>query len=249
VNRVWDRTEFLGRRQATYYADVLECHPRHDLPSCIKYRRRHRIAIRPGEGVDYHWLFEKHEADYLVDLARELGFCGERPPIRKLIGDSGHGLTVAPNTIAIGIGYYKGLRADGRDWSDRHWGNANFIELCKRLKTLGYCPVLVGDQKDWERDGHLLGAQGIKSICGKLTLPQVVDFLSKCQAFIGNDTGLMHVAASVDIPTIGIFVNTNSVKSYPLGTRCVALGGERGPMAYTIGVRTVLDTLEKMVQS
>jgi hypothetical protein len=244
VNKVWDRAELQARHTPVYYGDVLECHPRHDLPLCVKYRRRLRIAIRPTPGLDYHWLFEKHEAEYLLDLARALGYVGARPPIRKLVGNAGHGLVVPPQTIAIGIGYYKGLRADGRDWSDRHWGNANFLELCRRLEAQGHRPVLVGDQKDFERDGHFLADAGVESICGKLTLSQFVDYLGKCRAYIGNDSGLMHIAASVGIPTVGIFVSTNSVKSYPLGAWCVALGGDQGPRRYEISVSRVLQALK-----
>lgn len=246
VNKIWDKTEFISLRKNMYYYIVLECHPRHDLPQNIKYRRRQRIAIYPRSGIDYHWLFKKHEVEYLLDMARGLGYEGSRPPLRKLIGDSNYMFSFSPNMVAIGIGYYKGLRADGRDWSDRHWGNESFLQLCQTLQQSGFRPVLVGDARDHEKDGRSLTACGIESICGKLSLSQVIDFLSHCYAFIGNDTGLMHMAASVEIPTIGLFVHTSSIKSRPLGTHCIAMGGIHGEQHYAISVEDVMAAFKKL---
>lgn len=241
INQVWDMNKLKERTDRLFYSHVLECHPRHYIPHCIKYHKRYRIGINQEDGLDYHWCFNKHESDYLLDLARNIGYKGTRPEIRKLVGDKNHGLTIQPNTVAIGIGYSKGKRPDGRDWSDRHWGNENFTKLCTRLVEHKFHPVLVGDIKDFNHDGHILYEAGIDSICGKLSLPQIVDYISKCYAYIGNDTGLMHIAASVNIFTIGIFVTTNSIKSYPLCPRCIAIGGDRGKRFYDIDVDQIWD--------
>jgi len=247
INKVWDRTELASRTELLYCHTVLECHPRHELPSNVKYQRRLRISIRIQSGLDYHWHFAKHESEYLLDLARQLGYIGARPPLRRPPGASNYDFSFSDNMIAIGIGYAKTLRADGRDWRDRHWGTENFLELCLKLKSLGFRPILVGDQKDFDRDGVPLAQQGVESVCGKLSLAQIIDFIGRCRAFIGNDTGLMHVAATTGVPTIGIFVNTNSVKSYPLGNQCIALGGNHGPKTYKIKPQQVLSSLNSFI--
>lgn len=249
IHKIWNRDELAALGRNIHYRTVLECHPRHDLPKNIKYQQRKRIAINPQPGVDYHWLFEKHEAEYLLDMARGLGYHGERPPLRKLSGNANYEFPLSENMVAVGIGYYKGLRADGKDWSDRHWGNENFLALCGQLKALGFRPVLVGDQKDFDRDGKELAEQGIESICGKLSLPQVMHFISRCRAFVGNDTGLMHVAAALEIPTLGIFVHTNSVKSYPLGKQSLAIGGDAGAKQYDISADEALIYFKRLTGS
>jgi hypothetical protein len=248
INKVWDRMEFDAKQESVLYNTVLDCHPRHELPRNIKYQNRLRICIHTQPGLDYHWNFSKHESEYLLDLARRMGFKGVRPGLRKLTGDPHYVFDFSNNMVAIGIGYYKGLRADGRDWSDRHWGNENFLELCGKLRTLGFRPILVGDQKDFEHNGAWLAQRGIESICGKLSLPQVVDFIGHCRAFIGNDTGLMHVAAAQGIAVIGIFVSTNSIKSYPMGSQAVALGGDQGRKYYKITVEQVFKTFGSMTE-
>ena len=39
----------------------------------------------------------------------------------------------------------------------------------------------------------------------KLSLRELVTFLSVCDLFIGHSTGPLHIAAAVGIPTIGLF--------------------------------------------
>ena len=43
------------------------------------------------------------------------------------------------------------------------------------------------------------------NFCGKLNLIEVIAHLKKCKIFIGNDSGLMHIASASGIPTLGLF--------------------------------------------
>ena len=45
----------------------------------------------------------------------------------------------------------------------------------------------------------------VKNLCGKLNLIEVAAHLKKCKIFIGNDSGLMHIASASGIPTLGLF--------------------------------------------
>jgi len=244
IANIFDSEDISRIGNNLIYEYVFECHPRHELPANIKYRHRLRIPVKPGGAIEYYWKFHKHEADYLLTMAEKLGYSGKRPPLRKLAGDRSCPIEAHANTVAIGIGYYKGV---GKDWKNRHWGNENFRSLCAKLIDMGFKPVLIGDSKDQETDGRFLETENIESLCGKLPLPKLIYFISRCAAFIGNDTGLMHAAASQNIPVIGIFVTTNSIKSYPLGDRCLAIGGDKGRKYYNIPVETVISEFKKLI--
>ena len=43
--------------------------------------------------------------------------------------------------------------------------------------------------------------------------------IEKCALFITNDSGLMHVAAALDVPLIAVFGSTDPVATGPLGSR------------------------------
>jgi heptosyltransferase-2 len=45
--------------------------------------------------------------------------------------------------------------------------------------------------------------------------------MARCRLFISNDSGLMHVASALGIPTIAIFGSTNPVTTGPAGIKTV----------------------------
>ncbi len=50
---------------------------------------------------------------------------------------------------------------------------------------------------------------------GKTDLGEAISLIKKCDLFITNDSGLMHVAAALDVPLIAIFGSTNPITTGP----------------------------------
>jgi heptosyltransferase-2 len=48
---------------------------------------------------------------------------------------------------------------------------------------------------------------------------QLAALLALCDGFVGNDSGAMHVAAALGVPTVGIFGSTRPDRTAPLGAR------------------------------
>ena len=42
-------------------------------------------------------------------------------------------------------------------------------------------------------------------LVGKVDLPAAAACLARCDLYVGNDSGLMHMAAAVGVPTLGLF--------------------------------------------
>ena len=55
-------------------------------------------------------------------------------------------------------------------------------------------------------------------LCGKTNLEEAIALINMCNLFITNDSGLMHVAAALDIPLIAIFGSTNPTTTGPKGS-------------------------------
>jgi heptosyltransferase-2 len=68
-------------------------------------------------------------------------------------------------------------------------------------------------------------------LSGKTDLGEAIALISMCNLFITNDSGLMHVAAALDIPLIAIFGSTNPVTTGPegLNSRIVRIPVECSP--------------------
>lgn len=58
-------------------------------------------------------------------------------------------------------------------------------------------------------------------LTGRLSLPEVAACLARCAVFLGNDSGLMHLAAAAGTPTLGLFGPTDAAEYAPSG-RCAA---------------------------
>ncbi len=100
-----------------------------------------------------------------------------------------------------------------------------------------YCSDLINlIQQDWNI--WLFGSQNdqafINSIvqnittkvinfAGQLALPDTIDLLSSVDAIIANDSGLMHMGSSLNIPLIAIYGSTPAVKAPPISKNCIML--------------------------
>ena len=58
------------------------------------------------------------------------------------------------------------------------------------------------------------------NIAGETTLTQLASILHTCNVFIGNDSGPMHLAAAVGIPTIGLYGPGDPTRFGPVGPKC-----------------------------
>lgn len=57
----------------------------------------------------------------------------------------------------------------------------------------------------------------ISNRIGQTTLDQLMDELAGCDALLTNDTGTMHLAAFLGIPTVALFGSTEPALTAPLG--------------------------------
>lgn len=73
----------------------------------------------------------------------------------------------------------------------------------------------LGRKPDRDMDGR----GPLVDLTGRTDLYDVVSLLKGCDLFVGNDSGLMHLAGALHRPTIGIFGSSNPHWTRPLGPR------------------------------
>ncbi len=100
------------------------------------------------------------------------------------------------------------LAAPGAAHRHKRWTEEGFAKLCDRLSDSYPVEIIfVGDQKEQEivqRILKLMVSPGI-DLSGQLTLAQLGYLISKCSLAIMNDSGPMHLASYLNIPTIALF--------------------------------------------
>ncbi|MEN6317408.1 MAG: lipopolysaccharide heptosyltransferase II [Syntrophaceae bacterium] len=61
------------------------------------------------------------------------------------------------------------------------------------------------------------------NLAGKTNLKEAIAVIARCCLFISNDSGLMHVAGALNIPTVAIFGSTNPVTTSPAGDKSIVI--------------------------
>lgn len=56
------------------------------------------------------------------------------------------------------------------------------------------------------------------NLCGQTTLGQAMALIKRCNLFLTNDTGLMHVAAAFRVPIVAVFGSTDPAATGPIST-------------------------------
>ena len=115
--------------------------------------------------------------------------------------------------------------APGGNWLPKIWPVEYFNKFIQTLfnNNKDTLIILVGSHNEKERFKNKLirniNETKIIDIMGE-NITQTYSFIKRGSLFIGNDSGLMHLAAASNIPTIGLFGPTNNKLYAPFGDKC-----------------------------
>ena len=116
----------------------------------------------------------------------------------------------------------------------KQWFPERYAGLSDKIhEVFGANIVLFGGPGDIELGAKIsqMMQHPLVDLCGKTKLEEAIALINMCNLFITNDSGLMHVAAALDIPLIAIFGSTNPVTTGPKGlnSRIVRIPVECSP--------------------
>ncbi len=121
------------------------------------------------------------------------------------------------------------------NWLGKQWPAEQFAELITKLTAeKGILPqarvAVFGSSSERAAAEPVLTAippERRIDLIGGIDLPGVAACLGRCAFYIGNDSGLMHMAAATGIPTLGLFGPSNDAHFAPWGERADFVRGER----------------------
>ncbi len=89
----------------------------------------------------------------------------------------------------------------------RRWPAANFASVGDWLAEHGYRVVITGTREEIGLAEDVLGLMKHDASCtaGRLSLAALIALMSVAKLFISNDTGPLHIARAIGLPTIGIY--------------------------------------------
>ena len=103
--------------------------------------------------------------------------------------------------------------APAANWRGKQWDCENFLLLAKALTAKdGILPdariaVIAAAQERSQVEAlfHAFSKERIIDLVGQADLTGIIACLKRCHFFVGNDSGLTHMAAAVGLPTLSLF--------------------------------------------
>jgi len=108
----------------------------------------------------------------------------------------------------IRVGVHTGTSSFKGHWQ-RRWPKERFLDLINELPEIDF--FLFGTEEE-KKENEFIQSNAKKGnvvVVGHRSIREVAALISHMSAFISNDSGIMHLAASVGIPVVAIFGPTN----------------------------------------
>ncbi|MGC8808746.1 MAG: lipopolysaccharide heptosyltransferase II [bacterium] len=195
-----------------------------------------RIPKRAGYNTDGRGLLltypvpppEKrkgHQIDYYLKLVNYLGFpISTRVPLLKINAEQA--AWARQKLVSLGIKDNEPLvgMAPGSSYGPaKEWPVKKFAELSQKIiKKLGARIIVLGGQNDRELAQKILASsQNLGyDLTGQTSLVEAMALMVQCRLIVTNDSGLMHVAAALQVPLVAIFGSTDPSHTGPVGKHC-----------------------------
>ena len=115
----------------------------------------------------------------------------------------------------------------GAKWETKKWDGGKFARVCQGLVDKLGCKIMLlgdaGEAKLVEEVGKDIPAERLVKAVG-LPLRKVMSLIKRCDCFITNDSGPMHIASALRVPVVAIFGPTHPKLGFsPSGSRNVVL--------------------------
>ena len=179
-----------------------------------------------------------HAIDHLMKPLETLAVYGEKPlPRLKLGAERGREWLAARGLSGDVIAIHPGSGSPKKNWPAE-----NFVKLAERLGKSGQGSFMIFGEADDEAAALIRRMMpGVIELTG-CTLVELASVLAACRAFVGNDSGVTHVAAALGLTTIVMFGPSDVDRWGPRGSHVRVIKAPDGNLEF-ISVDDVLNIL------
>ncbi len=174
--------------------------------SWIAYTLRIPIPTLDVHAIDrYLWVapllgLDDDPPDLTIHLSSETTFKARRLLEEHRVAASKPLVVLVPGTI----------------WETKHWTIEGFAGVARAFLHDGFAVALAGTKRDQQRCRQIAAAApGACDLSGKTTPAELAALIQRAEVAVTNDSGSMHLAASLGKPMVSIFGPTNPVHIGP----------------------------------
>lgn len=111
----------------------------------------------------------------------------------------------------------------GTTWESKLWPERFWLDLAGRAAAAGFRVELPWGDEDEHRRAEHIAAGGHAEVLPRLGLGEVIERLAGAALVVGVDSGLSHLAAALEVPTVVVYGPTDSVLTGVRGRRARSL--------------------------
>ena len=179
-------------------------------------------AIPPPQPGD----IPRHESLYYLEMLRRAGIIPELPPPAPILLDGIEEARRVGRERFEAMGFRQpviGISPGAENSRAKQWPPERFVEAATLLATsLGAAAAVFGSPSE-QTLGRQVAEQirrngcRVLNLAGETTLEQFVEMAAACRVFLSNDSGAMHVASALGVPTVAVFGPTDWIATAPAG--------------------------------
>ncbi len=194
------------------------------IPERIGYARDGRsLLLTRAIPVPRTGEIPPHERFYYLELLWRAGILDRRPE-NDLIRLDGAPLAReagAERFRALGLGdVVVGVSPGAAFGSAKRWLPERFAEAANRVaQELGATVAIFGSKEERELCARVTAEikAPARNFAGETSLSEFIDLAAACRVYLTNDSGAMHIASALGVPTVAVFGATNDVTTGPTG--------------------------------
>jgi heptosyltransferase-2 len=162
-----------------------------------------------------------HQKYYYLDLAVAVGAPADEslPELRRAVTEQKE--ANEKSNLPVPILPTAGAICPGAEYgAAKRWPLESFVAVGQALAGRGLPLVILGAKGDAALAAQLAEKlPGARNRAGETTLEEFMAELAGARLVISNDSGAMHLASALGVPTLAIFGSTEPALTGPLGTR------------------------------
>lgn len=194
------------------------------IPERIGYARDGRsMLLTRAIPVPKRGEIPRHERFYYLELLRRAGILPELPACEMIRLDGAAAAREAglDQFRKLGLGEtIVGVSPGAAYGTAKQWLPDRFASAASRVaRDLRGRVAIFGSESERELCGFVAQActAPTRNFAGETTLKQFVEMAAACRVYLTNDSGAMHIASALGVPTVTVFGATDDVGTGPTG--------------------------------
>jgi heptosyltransferase-2 len=194
------------------------------IPLRIGYSRDARRLLLTHAVPCTNEIKTKHQTEYYLNILRGIGIENENRDLYLKLNQSDRFRAekiLSERQVSLDDKIV-GINPGATYGPAKQWPADRYARLADRIIAFSGARVIIFGGPGDQRLGQIISRKMQHlpvDLSGQTSLGEAMALIERCDLFITNDSGLMHVAAALDVPLVAVFGSTNPVATGPMGSK------------------------------